>query len=79
MNLTFHKAPPKMTDSSKREKKNKENNHRLTGHLIECEKKLENYADKFSNIMRKKVAIMRKRRQFMQKFPKLIKLSPLFL
>ena len=43
-------------------------------------KKMENYAEIFGNIMRKKVTIMRKRCQIMQKFLKLIKLSPwLFL
>ena len=39
-------------------------------------KKMENYAEIFGNIMQKKVTIMRKRRQIMQKFLTLIKLFP---
>ena len=39
-------------------------------------KKIENYAEIFSNIMWKKVPIMQKRCQIMQKFLKLIKLFP---
>ena len=35
------------------------------GHLIGCGKKMKNYAEIFGNIMRKKVTIMRKRRQIM--------------
>ena len=36
------------------------------------QKKMENYAEIFGNIMRKKVRIMRKRHQIMRKFLKLI-------
>ena len=39
-------------------------------------KKVENYAEIFGNIMRKKAKIMWKRRQIMRKFLKLIKLFP---
>ena len=35
------------------------------------QKKMENYTEIFGNFMRKKVTIMRKRRQIMQKFLKL--------
>ena len=38
-----------------------------SGHLIGCGK-MENYAEIFGNIMRKKLTIMRKRRQIMRKF-----------
>ena len=37
---------------------------------------MENYAEIFGNIMQKKVTILWKRRQIMQKFLKLIKLFP---
>ena len=40
------------------------------------QKKMENYAEIFINIMRKNVMIMQKRCQIMQKFLKLIKLFP---
>ena len=39
-------------------------------------KKMENYAEIFGNIMRKKVTIMWKRCQIMQKFVKLMQLFP---
>ena len=39
-------------------------------------KNMENYAEILDNIMQKKVTIMRKRRQIMWKFVKLIKLFP---
>ena len=39
-----------------------------TGHLIGCEKKMENTVEIFGNIMRKKVMIMQKRQQIMRKF-----------
>ena len=41
-------------------------------------KKMENHAEIFGNIMRKKVTIMRKKSQIMRKFPKLMKSFPLF-
>ena len=41
------------------------------------QKKMENYAKIFGNIMWKKVRIMQKRRQIMQKFLKLNKVVPL--
>ena len=39
---------------------------------------MENYAEIWGNIMRKKVTIMQKRRQIMRKFLKLIGLFPWF-
>ena len=42
--------------------------HLTSGHLIGCRKKMEYNAEIFSNIMRKKVTIMRKIRQIMRRF-----------